>query len=110
MTRPKRLQCGCCGSSAFGRQHWNHDTGFGLCAKCAMDFAANPAKYGDELSGYGTPGHNFAMPLHADCQPGALVSWKTLGGEVLSGTLKEWDNGTAIIRDEDNKEHAIRGR
>lgn len=32
---PRSLTCCCCGESTIGRQWYNRDTGFGLCAKCA---------------------------------------------------------------------------
>jgi hypothetical protein len=28
------LTCCCCGDSTRGRQWWNRDTGFGICAAC----------------------------------------------------------------------------
>ena len=31
----KTLTCCCCGQETLGRQWWNRDTGYGLCAKCA---------------------------------------------------------------------------
>ncbi len=88
----KILKCGCCGEAAPGKQHFNQDTGFGLCPRCA-------------------PGVNFAMPLNDQCQPGMLVAWHTIAddGEYHGwhvGVLKEWDNGTAIVR-EDSKEKAV---
>ena len=94
----KRLTCGCCGEAALGKQHWNHDTGYGLCAKC-VPFVS---RFGtDELFGYGTPGVNYAVPLSRECKPGMLVSWTTIDREELHvGTLKEWDNGTAIITED----------
>lgn len=112
----KRLICGCCGESALGKQHWNHDTGFGLCAHCVYHFLERGERCADELKGYGNPGVNWAVPLTRDCQPGMLVSWKTVGDDRPHvGTLKEWDNGTAIIREhlrwltgEDDKNTAVR--
>ncbi len=32
---PYGLTCCCCGSETIGRQWWNRDTGYGLCASCA---------------------------------------------------------------------------
>ncbi len=109
----KKLTCGCCGNGCLGKQHWNHDTGFGLCPKCAV-FIAEKGHL-DELKGYGTPGVNYAAPLVRECKPGMLVGWKTLDGEWHTGTLKEWDNGTAIVREyrrhftgEEDREIAVR--
>lgn len=57
-----RLQCGCCGASTWGRQHWNIDKGFGLCPKCVAWFKEAP-KRADELACYGTEGVNFGADL-----------------------------------------------
>ncbi len=37
MKRPKTLICNCCGKATLGRQWWNRDTGFGLCAECGNE-------------------------------------------------------------------------
>lgn len=40
-----------------------------------------------------------------------LVWWKTLSGEVVMGTLVNWDNGTAIVlRQDTGTEVAVRIR
>lgn len=108
----KILKCGCCGERAPGKQHWNQDTGFGLCPRCVPYILNNPRAGVEELRAYGTPGVNYATPLVAGLDPGLLVAWKTLAddGEFHGwhvGTLKEWDNGTAIVR-ADGKDHAAR--
>lgn len=113
----KRLTCGCCGEAALGKQHWNQDTGFGLCARCVPVIANNPRAGEEELRGYGTAGVNYAKPLSHECQPGMLVSWSNVGDDLPHvGTLKEWDNGTAVVREhvrwmtgEEDKEVAVRG-
>ena len=109
----KILKCGCCGERAPGRQHWNQDTGFGLCPRCVPFILNNPRAGIDELRGYGTPGFNFAVPITLGewCKKGALVAWHTVAddGEFHGwhvGTFKEWDNGTAIVL-EDGKEKAV---
>ena len=107
----KILICGCCGERAPGKQHWNQDTGYGLCPRCVPAILNNPHSGIDELKGYGTPGVHFAAPLSPDCQPGALVAWHTFAddGEFHGwhvGKLKEWDNGTAIVM-ENGKERAV---
>lgn len=110
MKRVSTLTCGCCGERARGRQHWNHDTGFGLCAKCVYHFLEGGERLTDELAGYGKMGHNFAMPIAPDnvgkIPPGTLVCSRKVNGEIVTGTLKEWDNGTAIITTEDGRERA----
>ena len=109
----KILTCGCCGERAPGKQHWNHDTGYGLCPRCALMFATDPREHmREELKGYGKAGVNYAAPLTRECVPGMLVAWKTLAddGEYHGfrvGKLKEWDNGTAIVL-ENGKETAVR--
>ena len=47
---PKRtLYCACCGARTRGRQWWNQDNGYGICAKCVnwiknreRNFGTNP--------------------------------------------------------------------
>jgi hypothetical protein len=61
-----------------------------------------------------TSGANYAAPLSDACDPGMLVAWHTLAddGEFHGwhvGTLKEWDNGTAIVRTADGREKAVQG-
>lgn len=34
MTDTKRLLCCVCGETTTGRQHRNHDTGWGICPEC----------------------------------------------------------------------------
>lgn len=106
----KILSCGCCGGRAPGKQHWNHDTGFGLCPRCAVYLAARGKN--DELKGYGTPGVHYAVRVTRATSLGSLVVWHTLAddGDYHGwhvGVLKEFDNGTAIVR-EDGKEVAVR--
>ena len=38
--QPRRLICACCGGSAIGRQWWNRDHGYGLCAGCVAFVSA----------------------------------------------------------------------
>lgn len=111
----KTLQCSCCGGRTKGKQHWNQDTGYGLCPKCVHWFIERGSL--DELKGHGTPGVNFAAPLSLECTPGMLVGWKTRGNDEEwdtwhIGNLKEFDNGTAIVREigdcDERKEVAVR--
>lgn len=66
-TYRKSLTCTCCGSDA-GRwlQHWNQDTGYGLCTKC-RDWIWGRDRFGtpEEFHRtYGIPGQNFeAWPV-----------------------------------------------
>lgn len=65
MRRPRFLRCACCGGLAVGRQWFNQDTGYGLCASCA-DFIE--AKEGAEQleRSYGKRGVHYAIPGHSD--------------------------------------------
>ena len=100
MTLTKRLICCCCGESAIGRQWWNRDKGYGLCAACVHTLC--PKMSPEEFHQfYGQRGLHVATHLTAFDEPGALVYWKTLDGGTVTGTLKEIDNGTAIVATED---------
>ncbi|RMF14659.1 MAG: hypothetical protein D6757_05905 [Alphaproteobacteria bacterium] len=37
---PEILECCCCGQPTLGRQWWNRDTGYGLCARCGDEIIA----------------------------------------------------------------------
>ena len=52
--------CCCCGGDA-GRykQHWNRDTGYGLCERC-IDFCAEGTPEADFEETYGKPGVHYA--------------------------------------------------
>lgn len=56
----RNLICCCCGATTRGRQHWNRDTGFGLCARCAKWI---PEKWPDTdmVRTYGTPGVHYLL-------------------------------------------------
>jgi len=45
--------------------------------------------------------------LSRSCVVGERVWWMTVGGETLKGTLKDWDNWTAIIVMDDGREKAV---
>jgi hypothetical protein len=97
----KTLQCSCCGSGTKGKQHWNQDTGYGLCPKC-VSWIIGRSSLDEVKRSHGKPGVNFAMPLSAECEPGMLVGWKTRNeGETWDiwhiGKLKRFGNGVAII-------------
>lgn len=96
MTRPRSLACACCGETAIGRQWWNRDTGFRLCAACVPLILRQEGE-GALRQSYGIPGVHYAVELTPSAEPGELVTWKTIAGDRLVGTLKEIDNGTAIV-------------
>lgn len=56
--RPRMLDCCCCGGGGRGRQWWNQDTGYGLCAGCIDYCARNETVKGFE-SCYGLRGIHF---------------------------------------------------
>lgn len=104
----KTLQCGCCGGRTRGKQHWNQDKGFGLCASCV--YYILEGKHADEIKSYGTAGVNFPMPIIPEnvgkIPLGTLVCSRKVGGDIVDGVLADWDNGTAIIKTEEGKECA----
>ena len=50
---------------------------------------------------------NMMRELDRSSVVGERVWWTTVGGETLIGTLKEWDNWTAIIVMNDGREKAV---
>lgn len=68
MTRLRNLRCACCGSDAGRWKQWpNRDTGFGLCAPCAVWLrqprGSQPGLTAEELErNYGRPGEHYADP------------------------------------------------
>jgi predicted amidophosphoribosyltransferase len=58
----RRLTCSCCGSDA-GRwaQHWNRDTGYGICPKC-VEWLRTRYEPDEMIRLYGTPGINHEEP------------------------------------------------
>lgn len=59
----RRMTCCCCGDYA-GRyeQHWNRDTGYGICAKCIAWFRLRGETEEEIRECYGIEGVNFALP------------------------------------------------
>lgn len=60
----RNLECAVCGNSA-GRwqQHWNRDTGFGICWRC-VTWLRSTGKYDEQdiADLYGKEGVNFGPP------------------------------------------------
>lgn len=56
----RRMRCCCCGADA-GRwaQHWNRDTGYGVCSSCVAKARARGASDGEIADLYGREGVNF---------------------------------------------------
>lgn len=64
MSTTRRLECCCCGNDA-GRwqQHWNRDTGYGLCWTCAEWLTKVKHTPDDEMTDlYGKPHVNYGPP------------------------------------------------
>ena len=61
MSGPKRqLTCACCGSDAGKwHQHFNQDTGYGVCARCRDWIQARGMDPGEFRQTYGKPGVNY---------------------------------------------------
>jgi len=60
--RTVRLSCCCCGNGFRGRQHWNQDTGHGLCDSC-VDWIQGRKGYepDDFKRTYGLPGVHYKL-------------------------------------------------
>ncbi len=56
----RTLTCACCGASAPGRQWWNRDTGYGVCAKCFTWISGREGAEQAEQS-YGKPGIHHSL-------------------------------------------------
>jgi hypothetical protein len=58
--RPRRLTCSVCGGPAYGKQHWNRDTGFGCCPNCYTWMVNRGRESVEEIErSYGKPGVNI---------------------------------------------------
>ena len=59
--KTRRLECCCCGENA-GRwqQHWNRDTGYGICAKCIAWHRKRGTDEDEIADLYGKEGVNYA--------------------------------------------------
>lgn len=59
----RRLTCCCCGAPAgTWEQHWNRDTGFGICTTCVQD-QLDRGEYREEINSlYGIEGTNWGKP------------------------------------------------
>lgn len=57
----RRLTCCCCCGSSAGRwrQHWNRDTGYGVCFSCVASERTRGTSEQEILSLYGVEGVNW---------------------------------------------------
>lgn len=60
----RHMTCCVCGADAgHWQQHWNRDTGYGICAPCAATQAGREKP--EEMTRlYGQPGVNFEAPTY----------------------------------------------
>jgi len=79
----KRLECGCCGESFKGRQHWNWDTGYGRCLKCCAWILSTP-RWEDD---------------HAMIKAGMAEQWPDSYPDDFGMYAEDTDKGIALIRD-----------
>lgn len=74
------LTCCCCGEATKGRQWYNRDTGFGLCAKCATWIPSRGKTSPEEmLENYGIKGVNYCIEIpnsESDAETGDEMSKK----------------------------------
>lgn len=58
------MTCCVCGDHAGNfEQHWNRDTGFGICRPCVVTQKSRGVSDEEMLSLYGVEGVNYAGPL-----------------------------------------------
>jgi hypothetical protein len=53
------LMCACCGGEAPGRQWWNRDKGYGVCARC-FERTVKAEGLAMAVFRYGRPGVNHS--------------------------------------------------
>lgn len=77
--RVRTLDCCCCGGFTIGRQWWNQDTGFGLCAKCVTLCRRGMASDEEMRLTYGTRGEHYDL------------GWDDLRQAKRAGQIDQWD-------------------
>lgn len=61
-TSIKTLKCAECGEYTKGRQWWNRDTGYGICAKCVLWHKMNSKHDIEEFAlNYGQDGYHYNL-------------------------------------------------
>lgn len=94
------LDCCVCGGGA-GRfqQHWNRDTGYGICVKCAAEQMGRETPENMEQL-YGKPGVNYDVPLirHMGRRYKAMaVFHNTEDGQRRANAFMERTPGAAVL-------------
>lgn len=63
MSTKHHMTCCCCGDYAgYWEQHWNRDTGYGICVSCIGSMRADGDSEEQLKSYYGTEGVNWGKP------------------------------------------------
>ena len=98
------LTCCCCGNSTLGRQWWNRDTGYGLCARCSIT-------WGDDAdTSCGRAGVHRHIFLSDENRPVSLgdsvanVEAPSLRG-IVSGYTMHNDSFLLVVRDSEEEHH-----
>jgi hypothetical protein len=102
MTTTRNLTCTCCGAHA-GRweQHWNQDTGYGLCARCRdwiweRNHPGTPQTEFERT--YGKPGVNYEAwpePVTGPARPAIEARFTAEGEAAPAGTPNPHPPGSA---------------
>ncbi len=71
----------------MGRQWWNRDKGFGLCADCIVFCGADVAQ-GEETASYGVRGVHYDVPDPAHRERQAIVAY--LKETIEQATGRPW--------------------
>ena len=56
------LSCACCGEYCRGKQWWNRDDGYGVCAQCFREEVARSGQIEAERL-YGVPGVHHSIEV-----------------------------------------------
>lgn len=97
--------CVCGGDAGRWKQHWNRDTGYGICPSCIAEEAVRNTT--DQLeSYYGKPGVNYDQPttVHYGKRYKVLATTKSeeranafMEMTPNAAVLTVFDNGTIVI-------------
>lgn len=101
------MTCCVCGNGA-GRweQHWNRDTGYGICPRCAAEQSAIEAPE-RMLELYGAPGVNYRQPAihHLGRRYEVLATAKT---QAQADSFMERTPGASVLLVDDGGIYLVR--
>lgn len=107
--------CVCGGGAGRWKQHWNRDSGYGICAECVA-FEASTLTAEELEENYGKPGVNYGQPM---------VTFQGRRYKVLAATKHEdvanafmervpnasvltvFDNGVIVLADKEDQGEPI---